>query len=396
MDDTRKRTRRSFGALSKLPSGRYRARYKHAEVWHNAPHTFNTKMDAEGWLASERRLIDLEAWVPPREREENARREAERQGLTFGDYFERFTSRPGRSVTTRGTYRSMYRNGIEQKLGALPLVAITKQDINAWWGWLWQTYPTRKTRNADSYTLVASVFNQAIEDELITVSPCKVRNAGKKPDHVEKALLTTEEVQAVVAAMPKHYRLAVLVAGACALRIGEWSELRKNDVQLEVDSNGSVIGAWLYITRQVREEGSRKVVAETKSKRNRRVPVPNSLVADLVGHIEGMEQGQLLFPNQRGEWTDRRRFNKAMKKAGAVIGRADVSSHDLRHYGGTLYAQSGATTAEAMARLGHSTVSAAMRYQHATDQRARELADRMQVASMPNVVSLEEHKRKEA
>jgi len=39
--------------------------------------------------------------------------------------------------------------------------------------------------------------------------------------------------------------------------------------------------------------------------------------------------------------------------------------HALRHYAGTKYARAGATVKETMARLGHSTSEAAMRYQHA-------------------------------
>ena len=42
-----------------------------------------------------------------------------------------------------------------------------------------------------------------------------------------------------------------------------------------------------------------------------------------------------------------------------------------------LAAQTGATLAELMARLGHSTHQAAMRYQHAAQGRDRQIADAM-------------------
>jgi len=50
--------------------------------------------------------------------------------------------------------------------------------------------------------------------------------------------------------------------------------------------------------------------------------------------------------------------------------------HDLRHTG-NLAAESGASTRELMHRMGHSTMAAALHYQHATDQRAREIAGRL-------------------
>jgi len=52
----------------------------------------------------------------------------------------------------------------------------------------------------------------------------------------------------------------------------------------------------------------------------------------------------------------------------------------MRHAAGTLAAQTGATQRELMARLGHSTPSAAQRYQHAAERRDADIAaglDRM-------------------
>jgi hypothetical protein len=52
------RPRRSWGKIRKTTSGRYQASYMHNLVRHLAPMTFRAKMDAEGWLANERRLIE--------------------------------------------------------------------------------------------------------------------------------------------------------------------------------------------------------------------------------------------------------------------------------------------------------------------------------------------------
>jgi integrase len=47
---------------------------------------------------------------------------------------------------------------------------------------------------------------------------------------------------------------------------------------------------------------------------------------------------------------------------------------DLRHTGNTLAAASGASMKELMARLGHSSPQAALRYQHATPERDEAIA----------------------
>lgn len=77
----------------------------------------------------------------------------------------------------------------------------------------------------------------------------------------------------------------------------------------------------------------------------------------------------LLFPVSaavlRHAWDDAR----------ATIGRNDLRFHDLRHTGLTLAAATGASTAELMRRAGHASPAAALRYQHATEDRDRVLAD---------------------
>jgi integrase len=68
----------------------------------------------------------------------------------------------------------------------------------------------------------------------------------------------------------------------------------------------------------------------------------------------------------------RRIWLRALDAAG--LGGAGVHFHDLRHTGNHLAAATGASTKELMARMGHSSVRAAMIYQHVTRERDREIA----------------------
>lgn len=71
-------------------------------------------------------------------------------------------------------------------------------------------------------------------------------------------------------------------------------------------------------------------------------------------------------------------------KAREAAGRPDLHLHDLRHTGAVLAAQVGATLPELMERLGHSTPSAAMRYQHVARGRARAVADALSLLAAGN------------
>jgi integrase len=71
-----------------------------------------------------------------------------------------------------------------------------------------------------------------------------------------------------------------------------------------------------------------------------------------------------------------------------AAGRPDLRFHDLRHTGATLAAATGATLAELMRRIGHSTPHAAMRYQHAADDRDRAIAEALSAFHQAKVVEL--------
>jgi len=84
--------------------------------------------------------------------------------------------------------------------------------------------------------------------------------------------------------------------------------------------------------------------------------------------------GALLFPAAAGGHMAPSSLYAVYHPARDKAGRHDLRFHDLRHTGAVLAAATGATLAELMARLGHSTVSAAMRYQHAAADRDKVIA----------------------
>jgi hypothetical protein len=75
--------KRSFGQITRLPSKRYRARYTGPDqALHNGPRTFETRVDAEAWLADERRLISAGTWSSPAARQDAMKRaETEPRGV---------------------------------------------------------------------------------------------------------------------------------------------------------------------------------------------------------------------------------------------------------------------------------------------------------------------------
>lgn len=67
-------------------------------------------------------------------------------------------------------------------------------------------------------------------------------------------------------------------------------------------------------------------------------------------------------------------FYSCWQRAVTQTGLVGLRFHDLRYTGATLAAMTGASTRELMARLGHSSPAAALRYQHATLERDEAIA----------------------
>jgi integrase len=70
----------------------------------------------------------------------------------------------------------------------------------------------------------------------------------------------------------------------------------------------------------------------------------------------------------------------------AIAGRPDLRFHDLRHTGAVLAAATGASLAELMARLGHGTAAAALRYQHAAQDRDQTIAAQVESSGPADAV----------
>ena len=109
----------------------------------------------------------------------------------------------------------------------------------------------------------------------------------------------------------------------------------------------------------------------------RDIVIPPHLLPIVAEHLRAHAPGHddLLFPAANGSHLSPSTLQKPYGRARAAAGRPDLRFHDLRHTGAVLAAATGATLAELMARLGHSTVGAAMRYQHAALDRDRAIAE---------------------
>jgi len=364
--------RRQFGSVRKLPSGRFQARYKHEGAEFLASETFATKADASAWLAMTQTDLLRGIWIDP-----SAGRE------TLSLYAKRWLeARSDLRPTTRAKYEHLLQRHILPKLGSQELARLTPSDVRSWYQSLARQH---QVTSDDAYRLLRAILNTAVADNQLVKSPCTVKGAGSVRSP-ERPVASIAEVSVAVEAVPQRYRLALLLASWCQLRRGEVLALQRHDVDL---LHGSIrieralvlpLGGSLVL-------GPPKTAAGTRT-----LNVPPNIIPTLSYHLDhfvGPAPDAWLFSTETGGPLLPRTLDQVWGRARKAAGIADLHFHDLWHSGLTWAAATGASVPELMRRGGHANPQAALRYQHATEERDKALAEAMaKLPTMATVVPL--------
>jgi len=354
--------KRRFGRVRRLPSGRWQARYKGPDgIDYPAARTFDSKTDAERWLALMEAEIVRGDWINP---------DAGR--VSFGNYVEAWIGeRAGLRAKTIELYRYLLRQHLAPAFRQMAVADISEQRVRAW----------RKSRLdagaspvtvAKAYRLLKAVLNTAVDDGLIRRNPCRIKGGGHEKSP-ERPVLSMRDIGALADAIDQRYHALVLLAIFGSLRWGELAALRRKDIDLEART--------VRVTRQVTTLSSgRQVLGAPKSAAgNRVVAVPEVIIPALQLHLRWLAQpGEdgLLFTSPEGKTLRYDNFrHRVWYPALAAASLPRVHFHDLRHTGNQLAADAGASLRELMDRMGHSTARAAMIYLHGSDERRRAIAD---------------------
>lgn len=343
--------KRGYGTIRRLSSGRYQAR-----TWgtdgkqHTAPHTFATKQEADRWLAHHRTAIDKGDWIDNR----GGRVKLDVYGPRWIDT-RKVKGQPLRPRTA-DLYRQLFRSHISPTLGRYELRAITPALVRKWFGSL-----EGGVVPAKAYRLLHAMLASAVHDELIGRNPCTIRGAGQEhpPD---RPMFSLEQVERIAISVDGRWRALVLMAAWTSLRLGELSELRRKDLDLDA--------GFVTVTKSKTDAG-RRIVA-----------IPPHIIDALREHVAAYSEtgpNGLVFIGPKGAPIRRNNFSTRVWVPAATAAGLPAGSrfHDLRGFGLTLAARHGATTRELMHRAGHASPAMALRYQRAEHQRDRALAEQL-------------------
>jgi integrase len=164
----------------------------------------------------------------------------------------------------------------------------------------------------------------------------------------ERPVLTVPQVFALADAMRhRRFRVPIRLTAFATLRWGEVTALRRRDVAPD--------GSWVRVN-----------FAHTE--------VPGRLLT----YVDAAPDA-LIFTGPKGAPLRRGNFNTLVRWIETVgkLGMQGLHFHDLRHTGNLLAAQSGVSTKDLMARMGHDDMRAALIYQRATIKADQQIAERL-------------------
>lgn len=358
--------RRSFGSIERR-SGYFRARYVGPDRQrYEAPNLFSDRIDAEFWLGEVHRSISRQEWRPP------VKVKGQPDDLdTLAGYARHCLAERELTPRTREEYGRLLEKLIAPTLGSFKLKYLEPDQIRRWYSTVLSA--DRPVQRKHAYSLLRSILREAEDEGLIERNPCRVRNAGKvrRTRDIEPA--TTAELNKLLD-LPAKQGLPVVLAGWCGLRSGEVRGLRRRDLDL----TEGVVRVRQAVTRT---KGQVHVGAPKTAAGTRDVGIPPHLIPYLAKYVAALPvtgRDGFLFPGGDGvSPMSEKALRYAYGKARKVIGREDLTFHDMRHSAASLAGMTGATTAELKAMMGHATAGMVERYQHATRASRSRLAENM-------------------
>ncbi|GAA1243354.1 tyrosine-type recombinase/integrase [Prauserella halophila] len=343
-----------------LPSKRYgrgkrwRCRWVDPETGEPRVELFEKKSDAERHDANVRADISRGQYVDPRAGK-----------ITVKDYAEQWRKDQIHDVSTAERVERSFRRHVYPLLGDNRLGAVRGAHIRAW-------VKDRSAELAPSslgvmFVDLKAMFGDAVDDRVIGFNPCQ----GVTLPSVEREdrfVPSAEQVHAVAAELPSHYRAIAYVAAGCGLRPSEVFGLELGHVDF--------LRREVQIDQQLKRTKDRGIhVSKLKTQTSRRtVELPAVVSEVLAQHIET----HLPEPVELDDWRDRRKperraarllfasstgrplyrglwssaWKGAVRRSGLPTG---FGLHGLRHYFATLLIHSGASVKTVQLALGHST-----------------------------------------
>jgi len=302
---------------------------------------------------------------------------------TFGPYALRWLENAAHlRPSTAASYEYQYRVHIAPAFAGVAFKHMDSEAVRSWHARLLRTKRQGTDRLlapatvAKAYRLLRQMCEDAAEDGYLRRNPCHIDKAAteKVSDRLYKEPPDAAEVRRLAEVVPERHRAMVMLAGFGGLRWGELAGLQRKHIDL--------VGRAVRVEQQLTDVNGTLAISEPKTAAGVRLvylhaELVEALAEHLARHVKDRPNAYV-FTSPQGDWLRASNFRRNVwVKATRAAGCPGLRFHDLRHAAATIAAETGATTKNLMHRMGHASPAAALRYQHARDDRQRDIADAM-------------------
>ncbi|MFF1571419.1 tyrosine-type recombinase/integrase [Leifsonia sp. NPDC058292] len=316
---------------------RYVVRYRTPERRQGAKRGFQTKRDAELYLASietskaRGEYIDASA----------ARTTINSLGVEW------LANQTHLKPSSLRPLEIAWRLQVQPRWGNVAVGDVRHSDVQAWVTSL--TAGRSATTVLRAYGVLAGILDVAVRDRRV---PNNVARGARLPRKVARAhrYLSHQQVHDLARSSGKHEAL-ILVLAYTGLRWGEVTALRVRDVDLKRRR--------IVVSENAVEVGRETIVGTPKSHKRRSVAFPSFLADALTSVVADKQPNDLLFPGRLGEHLKRAtRGERTWFKAALASAEIEpMTVHDLRHTAASLAVSAGANVKAVQRMLGHASAA---------------------------------------
>lgn len=338
----------SIEAYETVDGKRYRVRYRKPDNKQAAKRGFVTKKAATLYLARVEVSKGVGAYVDP-----------SKAKMLVADWLDLWIEGRGDLLpTSLERTRGIIGTHIKPKLGGYTLGALDSEVLQGWAAALSKegqgASSVRKIVHTLSSSLQTAVPNRLSSNPARGLSLPKVSKSTKRYLNHRQVVDIAASVNSLGKGMyggqRNGYGLLVRVMAYCGPRWSEASGFRVKDVDFQRGR--------LEVAHTVVEVEGVQVHGVPKSYEARSLPVPASVLADLLVHVQGKDPESPLFPAARGGWLRNRVFRRGwLNEAAIAIDEEGLTPHEFRHTAASLAVSAGANVKAVQKMLGHASAA---------------------------------------
>jgi len=295
-------------------------------------------------------------------------------------------------LSTRVTYESYMKNHINPAIGNIKLVDLRGDIV--------QSFYNEKMRNGNLrreggmkpktikniHNMLHKAFEQAVKNDILIKNPLDAVVLSQVEKKEVKVLTVEEQRRLLKAVSSERLGIAVFIALATGMRIGEITGLQNSDIDL--DKKKISVKYSLNRLKSYNPDAENKtelVLGSAKTKYSiRRLDISKELMEKIIEYKKIVESEKEFFGaeysdrgfficNEIGSPIEPRYYQKWFKEFLKRVGIEGVGFHSLRHTFSTRALEAKVSMKTVSEILGHSSISITMDlYSHVLEDQARE------------------------